>query len=288
MATKKDQEKTDAIATVETPSTALIPNLPLALTAEHSSSISELVSENLGAGATLNLSDLKRIKIPAGGITQFEIPNVLTGESDYVKELYGVVIGHKVGKAFWAREYGSDGSTGTPPDCRSDDGIHGIGNPNPDNNQDFHIAQDEFGYLCETCPNNEYGTARGGEGAGKACKDLRFMFFFSGDALLPQVIVAPPTSLKPMKDYFLGLINNGMIVRNVITKFELTKQTNKGGIAYAQLKATVHKQLDPESAKQAKKFSDLFAPMIGTVINTIMQDGTVYEATTAEPKDGFK
>lgn len=282
----KKIEKDDAIATVDSPSTELLVNLPTSLSAESANDLAQLVSENLGAGATLNLSDLRRIKIPTGGMTQFEIPDPLTGESEYVKEIYGVVIGHKIGKAFWAKAYGKDGSTGTPPDCRSDDGVHGIGNPNPLDKENFQIGKDQFGHLCETCPNAEFGTANDGEGAGKACKDLRFMFFFSGDAMLPQVLIAPPTSLKPMKDYFLGLINKSLIYNHVITKFTLVKQTSKGGVDYAQLKPSIDKVLDPAAKARAKQFSDLFAPMFGTVIETIMNDGTVYEAATSE-KDGF-
>lgn len=278
MTTKKNENNDTALEAKDT--NVALANVPKALQPAFSANIQELINENLGAGQTLSMSDLKRVKIPSGGATQFEILNTTAGEADYSKHIDGVIIGHKLAKAFWAKSFGDSGG-GTPPDCRSDDMKTAIGSPNSFINEKEKtlissgkasmVQQDIDGaWLCETCHHNQFGTALQTE--GKACKDLRFMFFFSKDSLLPQVLVAPPTSLKMMKDYFLGLVNDGLLYHQVITRFSLRKEKSKSGIEYAVLVPSLLEVLDENASKQARVFNKMFEPMLGTMANKIIDE----------------
>lgn len=255
-------------------SQALVQAVPRALTKEFAGNVTELIAENLGAGTKLSLGDLTRIKIPAGGLTQFVIPSV-TGQDSMSPHVDGVIIAHKLNKAYWAEEFEKSGG-GTPPDCRSDDMVHGLGKPYAEDASVVPQA-DETGWLCESCPNNQFGSAKGGDGAGKACKDLRFMFFFTQNSLLPSLIVAPPTSLKETKKYLLGLTNEGILYNQVITRFELTEQKSKAGIKYAQLKPTMVGALNEEQQHQARVFTEMFQPMLGIIVQQFVESGEVYD-----------
>lgn len=97
----------------------------------------------------------QRVKIPAGGALQFEIPTEDPDNPDYARNLEGVILYNHSAYTLWPE--GSEYDEDTKPLCSSVDGKTGIGEP---------------GGACAICPMNEYGSARDG-GRGKACSATR-------------------------------------------------------------------------------------------------------------------
>ena len=98
-----------------------------------------------------------RVKIPAGGALQFEIPSDNPEDPDYAKTLEGVILYSHSTCAYWPE--GSEYDDNVSPLCSSLDGKMGYGTP---------------GGACAACPLNQYGTAtdsKGNQAKGKACKN---------------------------------------------------------------------------------------------------------------------
>lgn len=123
-----------------------------------------------------------RIKIPAGGVQQFEIAGDDPDNPEYVRFLEGVIIFNHSTCAYWPE--GSDYDENTTPLCSSVDGKQGIGEP---------------GGLCETCALNKFGTAA--DGKSKACKNMRVLYLQRDGDIMPVQLTLPPTSLKPWREF---------------------------------------------------------------------------------------
>ena len=97
-----------------------------------------------------------RIKIPAGGVLQFELPTGDPQHPDYSPTLTGVILYNHASCAYWPEgdEYNDD----VPPLCSSVDGKQGYGEP---------------GGTCATCTLSQFGSASNGR--GKACKNMRVL-----------------------------------------------------------------------------------------------------------------
>lgn len=124
----------------------------------------------------------QRVKIPSGGALQFEIPSDDPENPDYAKTLEGVILYHHPNNAYWPE--GSEYDDSTSPLCSSTDGKLGIGEP---------------GGVCAACALNAYGSAA--EGAGKACKNMRVLYFLRSGDYMPLQVTLPPTSLKPFREF---------------------------------------------------------------------------------------
>jgi hypothetical protein len=184
-------------------------------------SIGEIVQENLGG--SIKLSDLSRIKVPAGGATTWSIPDVeAEGGERETKEVVGVIVHHQLTRSYWVGDFAGDG---TPPECFSSDGITGVGNP---------------GGACARCPFAEFGS----KGEGQACKTNQVLFIVTEEGLLPLVLRVPPASLKAFRSYAASLIGKGARLREVLTRFTLEKT------AYGEIKFGIAQRLDPDQ-KQA-------------------------------------
>src|SRR4051794_22747688 len=118
--------------------------------AEDPGEIQAIIQENLG-GQEIGEFDLPRVKVPAGGGRTWEIPSL--GGFDSEPILSGIVVHFKL-----TRAYGPTRDTSnSPPACRSENGIVGIGDP---------------GGHCKTCPLAQFGTAiddQGNPAPGQAC-----------------------------------------------------------------------------------------------------------------------
>ena len=90
----------------------------------------------------------QRVKIPAGGALQFEIPGDDPENPEYEKTLRGVIIYNHQAGAYWPE--GAEYDDNVAPLCSSVDGKLGIGTP---------------GGSCALCELNKFGT----DGKGKAC-----------------------------------------------------------------------------------------------------------------------
>jgi len=249
--------KKDAIEKVES-------NLPRAIAGKGMDAAKEILQENLGASASLGIADLTRISFPSGGGTVWE---VLQSDGSFKNEeaIVGVVVGFQDGKAYWEHSLDETGG-GSPPDCRSDDLIHGIGNP---------------GILCSECEFDKFGSANKGE--GKACKDLRFIYILSGNSLLPKVIVVPPTSLKAVKKAFIGLASEMETpYYGVSLRLTLAKAQNKAGITYSKLVVSTEEKLDEVSYERAKAYKEMLAPMLQGMSMNVLENSAMQEEADDE------
>lgn len=128
-----------------------------------------------------------RVKIPAGGALQFELPSDNPEDPDYTKVIEGVILYSHSSGAYWPE--GSEYDDNVSPLCATLDGKTGVGTP---------------GGACAVCPLNQYGTATDGKGnptKGKACKNMRQLYIYRSGDFMPIQLTLPPTSLTPYSDF---------------------------------------------------------------------------------------
>ena len=83
--------------------------------------VGALLKESMGENARLGIQDLPTVKVPAGGAINWQLP-----DGSAAPILQGVLIVYQPTRAYWSAEFGSTGGK-TPPDCSSDDALHGNG-----------------------------------------------------------------------------------------------------------------------------------------------------------------
>lgn len=133
-----------------------------------------------------------RIKIPAGGVLQFELPTGDPQHPDYSPTLTGVILFNHASCAYWPE--GDEYSDDVPPLCSSVDGKQGYGEP---------------GGVCETCALSQFGSAANGR--GKACKNMRVLYLLRSGEFMPLAINLSPTSISPFREF----LNQGFVFRNI-------------------------------------------------------------------------
>lgn len=239
------------------------------------SEVEMMILEEMGADA--NAFDLQpeRVKIAPGGIGQF-----LIGEGETVKTFTAIVaISQKI------RGYWPGSGTGSPPLCSSPDGARGIfaESPDPSQIQDAVTARQphmairlhDAGtplpelFSCSTCPLNQWGSEhqrRGGEGRGKACKEMRRLLLLINGWALPALMSLPPTSIKAWDAYCSGQASRKSAYFAVRTKFELDAAKANGGETYNVVKVSQAGRLDNAADMAAvteirRQYRDLVSQM---------------------------
>lgn len=242
MASSKDKPSTE-VATVSGGSE----NYPIL--SDDGGGIAEILEENFG-GDGINQGDLDRVKIPAGGGTTWEVPD-LEAEDGLRSEraLEGVIVAWQKPRTYWATKAG-DGDP-QPPDCSSPDSEIGMGLYGPGS------AENPTGE-CATCPMNEWGSAvsdDGKPGRGKACKEQRLLYLLQPHGILPLMLNLPPTSIQPLRKYLVRLASARIPYYAVSTKFTLKKET-AGSNNYSTVVPSMGERLSPEQAKAAKALGE--------------------------------
>lgn len=143
----------------------------------------------------LQMMSFQRVKIPAGGALQFEVPTEDPDNPDYTRTLEGIILYNHSAYTLWPE--GSEYDEDTKPLCSSVDGKTGIGVP---------------GGACATCPMNAYGSAKDG-GRGKACKNMRHLYLLRSGEYMPLLVSLPPTSIRPFKEF----LNRAFVYRQRAT-----------------------------------------------------------------------
>ena len=210
--------------------------------------IKAVIADNLG-GTQVTEFDLDRVRVPAGGGRIWQIPG-LDGDED-TKTVDGVIVAWREPRAYWTDGIDSTGG-GTPPDCSAQDGQHGIGDPGGD---------------CAKCPMAQFGSALkdGKQARGQACKQTRLLVMVRPDDLLPLVVVAPPSSLRAVRHYFLRLASKGVPYHGVVTRLGLAEDKNKDGIKYSVIDPQVQTRLGKEEAERMKAYAAQLAPVFAKV-----------------------
>lgn len=204
---------------------------------------SDFTQEELAEDMDGMQMSFQRVKIPAGGMVQFELPSDDPDNPDYAKNLVGVILFNHSNNAYWPE--GSEYDENTSPLCSSVDGKTGIGEP---------------GGLCATCALNQYGTAP--EGAGKACKNMRILYLLRSGDYMPLQVTLPPTSLRPFKDF----INQSFMLRRRATYGSVVqiglKKVNNGSNDYSV--ATFRRLFDfeGEALEQIRSYANSFKEQV--------------------------
>jgi hypothetical protein len=190
-----------------------------------------IIEENLG-GENINPFDLDRIKVPSGGGIAWAVPT-LAGE-DVAKTIEGVIVYWRSTRSYWDTPFTGEA---TPPTCQSPDGITGTGNP---------------GGACALCPMAAWGSGKNG---GQACKSARLLFVMQKDNILPMVVCVPPTSIAPMKKYFMRLASQDVPYHAAITSLALIAAQNKSGLKYSQIVPSLVAPLTETEAAIVRSYS---------------------------------
>lgn len=198
----------------------------------------EAVRENLG-NQPMTAGDFERIKFPSSGSLFWQVTD-LAGELTPVKAIIGIVLHHKVSRVYWASEYSGEK---IPPDCSSQDGIEGRGTP---------------GGLCMTCPYSAWESDPKG-GGGQACKQVGINVVAIPGEVLPVIVPVPPTSLRPVKKFMLGLSSKKLKYSECIISFGLEATQNKAGMKYSIIKPTLIAVLPDEAKDQIKRYKKQFS-----------------------------
>ncbi|MGN1043549.1 MAG: hypothetical protein ACI4PR_01935 [Acutalibacteraceae bacterium] len=206
----------------------------------------ELMITNEGYSVNLNLgndiqdelagldSGFDRIKIPAGGGTSFEVPNLENSdEPTFIKEFSAVILHHHPLFTYYENKY--NGSS-NPPDCCSFDGINGTGTP---------------GGRCRFCKLNTFGS---GENGAKACKNKHRLYLLRENEIFPDVLILPASSIQEFSKYIRRLLSIGRKSDSVVTKLTLKKAVNKTGITFSRVHFSVSRDLEMAEIERLKPF----------------------------------
>lgn len=225
--------------------------------------IQAVIARSIG-DEVLSEFDLPRVKIPAGGGRVWEL-----GEDESGPELAGILIHFRRTRAFWP----DSEPNGSPPECRSDDGVVGIGDP---------------GGACRTCPNAQWGSDPKG-GRGQFCSASEIWFLLRPDLVLPLVLKLPATSLGAAKDYRVKtLAARALAPEQVVTSIKLEVETNPDGQRYSVAVPRMAGLLSDEEAARALAYAEKFRPQLDAAARAVTVsdeavDGTV--AATAEEEE---
>lgn len=233
------------MASKNTDTTELVPATNAGYLVEYAEDIGglqEIITENFGGGG-ITPRELPRIRIPAGGGKQWEVPT-LEG-SDYRAEFKGVIVHWKTLRAYWPEPF--ETGAGSPPQCTSDDGIVGMGDP---------------GTICAKCEFNQFGTAQYSTKPGKACREVRALFVIDEASHLPYFMPLPPMSIPPAKLYFTKLAQAGVSFWQVETTFALEQTKNKTGITFSRGMLNLARRLAPDEIGRVSAMREALKPAI--------------------------
>ena len=230
--------------------TSLIPYQPQSETAVAVVTDSDAVQFALDTFRDVGVSrgDLTRIKTPSGGGTAFQVPGI-AGDS-YEPTIECTIGFAKMNQRAWYAVPFSASGGGTRPSCSSEDGVNARGfiNINEavealariEGGEEVELPENRCGIPGKAgcCPWNEWGSRRrddGSESKGKDCGESVHIFLYMKDQVLPILLTIGSTSVKPFKDYVIGLVKTRRRVTSVVTRIGIEPDTTDGGLDYSKL-----------------------------------------------------
>jgi hypothetical protein len=207
--------------------------------------VMEALRENIG-GEQLSRFDFPRITIPQGNARHMTVITEEDPEGEAMTEFSGIIVANHMARSYW-RDTGGQEVGNTPPDCSSPDAIIGFGSPGGD---------------CESCPFAQFGSDRGGEGRGQACKQMRTLYILRPGMMLPVVVNVPPTSLKSVREYLFRLAQTGRPQYVVETEIGLLPKTNPNNQPYNQFTFKRARPLEGEELATAVAYARMFKQLL--------------------------
>lgn len=218
--------------------------------------IANLISENFG-DETFSPFDLDKIVVPGGGATTWEIPTI-EGIKE-AKEFRGVIVIAQRARGYWQSEGMADG---TPPDCSSEDGVVGIGEP---------------GGMCAKCPLAQANSSSKEDSKGAACKERRNLFVLLEGSMFPVMVQVPRTSIKNFNKYKAGVTGQMKSIHQVVTIFSLEK-TKTGGYTHSVVNFKMGGELPQEGYNVVKSYKKSFLDILsGGSGNGHTEDGPTFD-----------
>lgn len=163
--------------------------------------------------------------------------NFIDPSGQTLDELRGVIVFKQKTRGYWIK-----GADDNVPECSSMDGITGV-------TRDGH----ERG--CANCPMNQWGSGEDEAGqatAGKACKEMRRVFFVLPGYQLPAFVSFPPTSLKSFDEYISARLTKGITDVAVETVVTLTPE-KAGKFSYAVGRFKLGNPVEPKEMMRLAK-----------------------------------
>jgi hypothetical protein len=203
----------------------------------------------------LSLRDMERIRLPAAGGKFWSLKDI-DGEDKASPTFEGIILTQRQVRTFWLGSFDETGG-GKPPDCYSDDAVHGIGTP---------------GIECARCPHAQFSS---GKGKSQACQLKRLMFFLLPDTRFPAYVALPPTSQAEGKSYLYQLMNRDIMPYEVVTEFGLAAAKSDAGIAYSKVTLKRKRGLSPEEKDKIRAVAPLLIKAINAArIQAVDVDGS--------------
>lgn len=185
-------------------------------------------ADYLAPGESLDITDLPRMKVPAGGGLIWTLPS---GEP--AKTLNAVILAFHVTRAFWAGDYDGEG---VPPDCSSNDGIDGEGIYGRIVGEGGEVTMSNANPTgkCASCPMAAFGS---GKGRAQACRVITRLLLLLENNPLPCVLNVPAGSYDAFKNYRTTVLRPlGIPPHATTTKISLVAAKSSTGIEYSQLR----------------------------------------------------
>lgn len=222
-------------------------------------------------GIELTAQDLPRVRVPSGGGQFWTI--VQNGEETPVKELTGVLVLHKPQRVFWTNPEPS----GLAPECFSVDNLR------PEPGGLYAPGGERAGLnpsgLCKNCPMSQAQSDLKG-GRGSACKEQKLLFMICEGMTLPLVVVAPPSSLRSIKQYVISLVQSSTPWWGVKTTLTLEKAQNSTGNEFARIAPKAAGKLEPGEIKAVVSYKDYIKGLIDAAPANVFADAE------ADPEQG--
>lgn len=204
--------------------------------------------------ATAGDYDIGRISttvMPSGINPHFQI-RLADGTREFTKSITGVVIHVQPTRVFWGRPY--EENNGEPPQCSSDNGMVGIGNPGGD---------------CFQCPHLR----------NFACTETHYLYVIPEGEYHPITLRVTPGSLNNWQRYIATLRQSMMDwnrslddirdpITAVITHFELEEKSPKPRVEHMCIKPSVEALLNPEDQAMFQEIRRTLSPLLGKTAYT--------------------
>jgi transcriptional antiterminator len=94
---------------------------------------------------------------------------------------------------------------------------------------------------------------------------MRFLFLARPDSIIPLLVVAPPTSLRELKQYFIRMAGEMVNFASVVTELTLVKDKNSDGITYSRIVPRMVKRLSETEYARVKEYADALRVSVSTV-----------------------
>lgn len=219
---------------------------------------------------------LPMVKVMPAGAGLYDIE----GEATPVREFYGVILNNHARNVLWDRKYGvevedeelkraacssNDGRWGTPREGFAHPALEG------------EVGNGVRMVACQTCPLNRWGSGAtyiaDKNPKGKACTNQRSVYIMVEGRETPLELRLPPTSLNDFDAYLTDLLNKGVPVQAVVTKFsqkimgtnarfgkavfEVAEALSPEGFqAVLTKRARYHQQITPQVIQEAAVIED--------------------------------